>query len=251
MTRDDVSENKNSHKSKLIPFLTTTILYFSLIEHTDRATTPSTVLKCMPIISLLFFVMLTETKTKEARRYSRCIWLGLCFSSVGDLLLNYDLFEAGMGAFGAAQVCYIAAFGFRRLKLWIGAILYVGGIMATALFYENLNSIIKICLPMYAVLLLTMCWRSLARIQTPNNLLQLACGISSILFVLSDGIIAFDKFYTPIYSAQTYIMITYYIAQAGITLSITDHRLDEFANTLDSPKQLYKKTASKNKSKSS
>ncbi|XP_050074836.1 lysoplasmalogenase-like protein TMEM86A [Anopheles maculipalpis] len=245
MTQSAIGKNDNSTISKLIPFITTVILYFSLIQHTDRSSTPSTVLKCMPIFSLLFFVMLTASKTPTAGKYHQRIMFGLLFSSVGDFLLNYDLFEAGMGAFGVAQVFYIWAFGMKPLKLWIGVTLYVLGFLATAVFFGNLNSVIKVCLPFYAILLLTMCWRSLARIDESNNYLRLLCGIASILFVISDGIIAFDKFFTSIQSAQTYIMVTYYLAQVGITLSVNDVQLNESTGLKKLSGRKQKKTGTK------
>uniref|UniRef100_A0AAG5DRB3 lysoplasmalogenase n=1 Tax=Anopheles atroparvus TaxID=41427 RepID=A0AAG5DRB3_ANOAO len=241
MTQSDISKNENSNIAKLIPFIVTILLYFSLIYHTEPSTIPSTVLKCMPIYSLLFFVLLTDFKHAKAKQYKTRILSGLLFSSFGDLLLNYDLFEAGMGAFGMAQVFYILAFGMKPLKVWIGVLLYTCGFLATSLFYGNLNSVIKICLPFYAVLLLTMCWRSLARIENTRNPLKLICGLCCVLFVISDGIIAFDKFFMPINAAQTYIMITYYVAQVGIAFSINDfHTLDSTINTKRSPKTLYR-----------
>uniref|UniRef100_A0A182NN67 lysoplasmalogenase n=1 Tax=Anopheles dirus TaxID=7168 RepID=A0A182NN67_9DIPT len=151
----------------------------------------------MPILSLLLFVVITSSENFIVTQYRRRITYGLVFSSMGDLLLNFDLFEAGMGAFGIAQVYYILAFGLKPLKLWIGATLYALGFMAISLFYGNLNTIIKLCLPFYAILLLTMCWRSLARIE----------------------------------GSHIYIMGTYYIAQLGITLSINDLQLRESTTT--------------------
>ncbi|XP_035912158.1 lysoplasmalogenase [Anopheles stephensi] len=245
MTQRAIDKNDNSTISKLIPFITTVILYFSLIQHTDRGSTPSTVLKCMPIFSLLFYVMLTSSKNPTAGKYQKRIMYGLLFSSFGDFLLNYDLFETGMGAFGVAQVFYIWAFGMKPLKLWIGVTLYLSGFFATAVFFGNLNSVIKVCLPFYAILLLTMCWRSLARIEGSNNYLRLVCGIASILFVVSDGIIAFDKFFTTIQSAQTYIMVTYYFAQVGITLSVNDVQLNESTGVKKNSQRQHKKSGTK------
>ncbi|EAU77410.2 AGAP010616-PA, partial [Anopheles gambiae str. PEST] len=167
--------------SMLIPFITSVIMYFSLIQHTERSSTSSTVLKCMPIFSLLFYVMLKDSKASRKANYHSRIFYGLVFSVLGDFLLNYELFEPGMGAFGVAQIFYIWAFGMKLNKLWIGTILYLTGFLgkskhvfiifsvifltfsAITLFFENLNTVIKICLPFYAILLLTMCWRSLAR----------------------------------------------------------------------------------------
>ena len=130
-------------------------MYFSLIQHTERSSTSSTVLKCMPIFSLLFYVMLKDSKasrkcvsnvsfifiymqklyfffyfclTFRANYHSR-IFYGLVFSVLGDFLLNFELFEPGMGAFGVAQIFYIWAFGMKLNKLWIGTILYLTGFL--------------------------------------------------------------------------------------------------------------------------
>lgn len=87
--------------------------------------------------------------------------------------------------------------------------------------------------------------------QNNSKLLRVTCAIASLLFVISDTMIAIDKYYAPInnstvskfnipfspilYHLQTpknifnflfflqlWIMITYYAAQFGITLSIVD-----------------------------
>ena len=52
--------------------------------------------------------------------------------------------------------------------------------------------------------------------------MRVACGLGSVLFVISDSIIAIDKFYTPVANAQTAIMVTYYVAQFGIALSVVE-----------------------------
>lgn len=50
--------------------------------------------------------------------------IGLIFSSIGDILLNHELFPEGMGAFAVAQIFYISSFGFKPLKPIIGVVLY-------------------------------------------------------------------------------------------------------------------------------
>ncbi|XP_058815555.1 lysoplasmalogenase-like protein TMEM86A isoform X2 [Topomyia yanbarensis] len=219
------SEWKNMVKvaaPRMVLFFITVVLYFTLVGQTERQSVSSTVLKCLPIVSLWIFVFLTGFKLEKSYRYKQWILIGLVFSCLGDLLLNYDMFEAGMAAFGVAQIFYISAFGFKPLKPWLGLPLYGLGIAAVVLMFDNLPLIIQICLPIYGALLLTMCWRSWARIDTVKNTTRMICGIGSALFVISDSIIAFDKFYTPINNAQIAIMVTYYLAQFGIALSVID-----------------------------
>jgi uncharacterized membrane protein YhhN len=91
--------------------------------------------------------------------------------------------------------------------------------------YKNFDDILKIGVPIYATLLLTMAWRANSRVQNSKNLPKLFCAVGAILFVVSDGLIAFSMFYSPIKYSKIYIMVTYYIAQLGITLSIIDHEV--------------------------
>ena len=50
----------------------------------------------------------------------------------------------------------------------------------------------------------------------------LLCAIGAALFIVSDSLIAFDKFYVALTYRTPLIMITYYLAQLGITLSILE-----------------------------
>ncbi|XP_065084802.1 lysoplasmalogenase TMEM86A [Ochlerotatus camptorhynchus] len=222
MARVDIGTIANVAAPRMLLFFVTFILYFSLIGLTERSTIESTILKCLPIVSLWIFVLLTGFKLKKSHRYKHLILIGLIFSCSGDILLNYDLFEAGMAGFGVAQIFYISAFGFHPVKPWFALPLYGLGATAVGFMFDNLPLVIKICLPIYGILLLTMCWRSLARIDSAKNILRMTCGVGSILFMISDSIIAIDKFYTPIRNAQVAIMVTYYVAQFGIALSVIE-----------------------------
>lgn len=55
------------------------------------------------------------------------ILAALIFSCLGDALLNHNHFVYGMCAFSLTQICYIMAFGFQPLKVWIGILLYAAG----------------------------------------------------------------------------------------------------------------------------
>lgn len=149
-------------------------------------------------------------------------------------------------------------------------------IVAVLFLWKNLTSVLLVGLPVYTFLLVTMCWRSLALLfiakvshdvkifldfssiyliskneifQNFGNVLRIICAISSVLFVISDTMIAIDKYYVPISnssvrlsfympeiqsirfnyessilhnSLKVWIMSTYYAAQFGITLSVID-----------------------------
>ena len=64
---------------------------------------------------------------------------------------------------------------------------------------------------------MTMAWRVVARAS--NGLTEFLSAIGAIIFVISDGFIAVNLFYTPLSNAQFLIMSTYYTAQFLIALS--------------------------------
>ena len=82
----------------------------------------------------------------------------------------------------------------------------------------------QMALPFYGLLLLTMSWRALAKANSP---LTFVTGVGSLLFVVSDALIAIHKFYAPLEHFQLLVMSTYYAAQFGITLTTAEIFTDE------------------------
>lgn len=232
---------------QLAPFMKSVIAYFVIgsFEFFD-SNVLSTILKCVPIICLICFIIFTDFKFTKEYRYHQMIVLGLVFSCAGDALLDYKngiLFPLGMMAFGFAQVCYISAFGWKPLRLIVGMMIYIFGVygklnlshfmqlfysnyfVVVSLMFKNFEGVLVYGVPIYGYFLTTMVWRANSRTQGTRNLPKLLGAIGGILFAISDGVIAFNKFYAPIEYSGAYIMVTYYIAQLGITLSTLDHDL--------------------------
>lgn len=59
--------------------------------------------------------------------YLSQIIIGLMCCANGDALLNYEHLEFGMILFAFGHICYIVAFGWKPLELWIAQILYSVG----------------------------------------------------------------------------------------------------------------------------
>ncbi|KAG5671958.1 hypothetical protein PVAND_002124 [Polypedilum vanderplanki] len=211
---------------QLAPFFKSVIIYFVIYSFEFwQSNLLSTILKCAPIISLMAFLFMNNLKFSNGNRYHKLLLGGLIFSCMGDAFLDYQqgkLFELGMAAFAVAQIFYITMFGFTPLKIWIGLIFYSIGFISVALFFNSLTDILVFAVPIYCLLLLTMGWRSVARVENFKSIPQVLCAFGGISFVISDTLIAFNLFLTPIKYAQIYIMITYYFAQFGITLSVLD-----------------------------
>ncbi|PSN58441.1 hypothetical protein C0J52_02788 [Blattella germanica] len=102
-------------------------------------------IKCLPIVSLVVFVLLHGMSLGDEYTFSRRILTGLLFSCLGDALLVWPhYFLHGMAAFGVAQVMYTAAFGFKPLNATLGAALYLLCATGSTSVQENNSRIFKL-----------------------------------------------------------------------------------------------------------
>ncbi|XP_012175059.1 lysoplasmalogenase-like protein TMEM86A isoform X1 [Bombus affinis] len=210
---------------KLVPFFKSVSVYFILLAEQPSLLTAC--FKCLPIISLIVFVLLHGISLSQEYRFSRRILTGLIFSCIGDALLVWpSCFTPGMCMFALAQIMYISAFGFIPLNIMLGTILYALCSLVIYALMPGLNGILVIGVPVYTVLLTTMAWRAISRVQFYKvqrkelwTWTKLCSCIGSICFLISDTLLGFHYFHTPLPYSQVSIMLTYYAAQLGIALS--------------------------------
>lgn len=174
------------------------------------------------IWALALFSYLQKTK------YSNMITIGLIFSSFGDIFLeildhyNIDLFIPGLVSFLLAHIAYIIGF---KLPIESSSLtflpllaLYYVGIMS--LLVPRIESDLRIPVLIYGLAICTMGFMSINRFMNITlNDSGFYSLLGSISFIISDTILAVNKFYTPIGDAKNYIMITYYIGQMLIAYS--------------------------------
>lgn len=142
--------------------------------------------------------------------------LGLVASAAGDVLLELpgDHFVAGLLAFLAAHLAYVGAFVSRRPRpAWALAApfaLYGSGMYA--LLLPRLGGL---ALPVaaYVCVICAMGWRAAATLGTAGGRLALAGALS---FVASDSLLAWDRFHTPLPGVGAWVLLTYWVGQAGI-----------------------------------
>lgn len=211
---------------KLVPFFKSVSVYFVLLAEQPSLLTAC--FKCLPIISLIVFVLLHGISLSKEYTFSRRILTGLVFSCLGDALLVWpNCFIAGMIMFAIAQIMYIYAFGFKPINLQLGAIMYSLCSLVIILLMPGLSGILVIGVPIYTVLLTTMAWRAISRVQFFEELwtwTKLCSCVGSICFLISDTLLGFHYFRGPVPYSQVSIMLTYYTAQLGIALSAVDSK---------------------------
>lgn len=73
---------------KLVPFFKTVAVFFVLFGETSSATFFCCMIKCLPVMMLIYFVLLDGVNMTEAYAYTRKIFAGLIFSAIGDAFLG-------------------------------------------------------------------------------------------------------------------------------------------------------------------
>ncbi len=165
---------------------------------------------------------LLALRTRASRRDAGVLALGLAFSTAGDVLLDLDprWFAFGLGAFLLAHLTYIYLFtrnrtaGIRLRPPHIAAVLLIL-IYSVMLSIWIVPSVGGLAVPevLYVCALTTMvCTAILARFRRPW------VAVGAILFLISDTLLAINKFKTPVPLRDYVVWTTYYLGQCGIAL---------------------------------
>jgi uncharacterized membrane protein YhhN len=189
---------------------------------TIELTWPAIVVKAL-IIPILIF-MYYRLIRNQMNGFHRMILAAFIFSWFGDVTLQLQQFNdlffmIGLCCFLIAQVLYLIAFFstvggnvlfFRKIYLILPVLIY--GVVLLYFLYDGLGDM-RIPVIIYAVVILTMLTAALNRLEKVNRKSYLLVLIGAVLFVLSDSMIAIDKFAYPFLLARVAIMTTYITAQ--------------------------------------
>ncbi len=152
--------------------------------------------------------------------YQKAILVGLIFSTVGDVFLidQKRFFVHGLLSFLLGHFCYIAALWTApNLLSGIFYLLYVAFFLSV--LWKGLGKL-KIPVVVYAVTLAAMSWLAFSLYLKSDDDKFLYAFLGSISFLVSDSLLAYNKFKTPFALAQPFILSTYFLAQWLIALSI-------------------------------
>lgn len=173
------------------------------------------VFKLLPMILIILFALSTRIRSP---RYYVLVCTGLVFCAIGDYTLQW--FIIGLISFLIGHIFYIAAFseGKEHVPNRVKAILLFYGAFMAIWICSTLSSeiVLAIAVLAYISVILAMGWMSC---KTGS----LYAKIGALSFILSDSILAVNKFITDIPFSHELIMVTYYSAQIFISLSITQY----------------------------
>jgi uncharacterized membrane protein YhhN len=180
------------------------------------------VFKPLTMVWIILIALLNDDPFST--RYQVLILLGLLASLAGDVLLmlpDPSRFIYGLASFLIAHLFYIAAFTVEGGKAPIGYIVpfaLYGAVMLWAL-WPHLGSM-KRPVMAYVGVILIMAWQAANRwidARLDGSLLSM---IGAYLFVMSDSVLAVERFRGSWRSAPFWVLSTYFVAQWLIALSV-------------------------------
>ena len=182
----------------------------------------------IPVLLLLLII------TSSAVPGKILLIVGLCFSWMGDLFLLFEyrsklFFILGLASFLTTHIFYIIHFvrirsaniSLLKKQPILLALVPAYGITLVWQLYPHLGDL-KLPVMVYAAVICTMLLASLHIFFKVSSKAARYYVAGAAAFVISDSLLAIDKFYQPFAYAGVFIMLTYCAAQYCIVKGYTE-----------------------------
>lgn len=206
-----------ARKVLILLFLGFAFYYVFFFETIDSSL--KMVFKLLPMILLILLAFLTKVRVKSP--YYWLISIGLIFCAVGDYTLQW--FIIGLSFFLIGHIFYIFAFRSTNSKntpLSVKVLLALYGafmmVWIAGSLVQKEDTVLAVAVTAYILVILTMGWTSF---RTGSKF----AVIGALLFIISDSVLAINRFMFDVAYAHILIMFTYYGAQFFLMLSITEY----------------------------
>lgn len=197
---------------------------------------------CKPLATLLIFTMVWRTTRPVSNAYRRYVLIGIAFCLLGDILLMLpqNLFVPGLLSFLLAHGMFIAAFSSdvrfaARWWPWLVCLLFDAGMVA--LLWPGIAAMLRAPVLVYVMVLATMTGQALGRaswLRARGDARAASArfaGLGAVLFMISDSLLAWDRFRAALPWAALYILTTYYAALWLIARSVERGATDSQAGS--------------------
>jgi uncharacterized membrane protein YhhN len=177
-----------------------------------------------PLTTGLIIAVAAAAAAPVPTAYKTLVLAGLAFSLLGDVALMFPekWFTAGLVAFLAAQILYILAF--KPLPghpvspaTFLPFVLF--GLLMFFLLAPKLGPM-KLPVFIYIAAITTMGGFAAARFVDRGGTKPLLAFAGAVLFLVSDSVLAYDRFARKVPGARIIVLGTYFPAQILIALSV-------------------------------
>ena len=189
-----------------------------------------------PLATGQLLLLAWRARLPVSLRYRRWIVTGIGFSLIGDVLLMLpgDLFVPGLAAFLFGHLCFMAAFvgdsRFAARPLLLFASLGYGAINLW-LLWESIAAPLRVPVVVYVIVLTSMGGQAMGRAREfsvrgdRSARSAILAAIGALVFMLSDSLLAWNRFHAPIPWATLWVLSTYYLALWWIACSVQGSKM--------------------------
>jgi uncharacterized membrane protein YhhN len=177
-----------------------------------------------PLTMALVITVALIARTPVPPAYKTLILAGLLCSLLGDIALMFpeNWFTAGLASFLAAHVFYILAFKpgpGRPISMGMFVPFLIFGLLMFRILAPSLGRL-KLPVFVYIAAITAMAGLAAGRFVDGGGTRPLLAFAGAVLFLVSDSVLAYDRFAKKLGPAQAIILGTYFPAQLLIALSI-------------------------------
>ena len=176
-----------------------------------------------PLTTILIIVIAFLVGPSEWTPYFYWLLAGLVFCLLGDVFLMFsqEWFIAGLFGFLMGHIFYTLAFttgiGFGFSLHFIGP-LFLSGVLVFIALLPHLKGM-RLPVLLYVVIICCMAWQAWERWQCIGGTRTLLAAVGTVIFIISDSILAMHRFRKPFPRAHAVGLSTYYLAQWLLALS--------------------------------
>jgi uncharacterized membrane protein YhhN len=172
-------------------------------------------------LPMVFAIVLVAARTHSSGargRFDACLMLALAASLAGDVFLMFEgYFMPGLMAFLLAQLFYLALF--KQGVAWLPSrpalalTMGMGALMYAFLWTHGLPAELRAPVAVYVVAIALMAAQALGRAGVLHDQAATQVAIGACVFMLSDALLAFNRFVQPLPMAALWVLSSYYLAQ--------------------------------------
>ncbi|TVZ08959.1 putative membrane protein YhhN [Cellulophaga sp. RHA_52] len=168
-----------------------------------------------PLTTILIIAVVVVFGKRKPKKYFITVLTALLFCLLGDtLLLNNNYFIYGLASFLVAHILFAYSFiSLNGINLNIRplVVLLTTGIAYYSFIYKGLGELV-IVVGVYILFILFMCWQGINLYIKHKGGVFLAIAIAVSLFLISDAILAYNKFVQAFNYSGVLILLTYWLA---------------------------------------
>jgi uncharacterized membrane protein YhhN len=177
------------------------------------------IFKPLTMLIAIAFVALRAYPSGTARRFDALLAAALTASLAGDvfLMLPGNYFIPGLASFLLAHLFYIALF--RQGVAWFPSrravltTLTVGAAMYAWVWDGLSDPVLKLAVAAYVSVIALMVAQAIGRATVQGDAASKAVALGACVFMLSDSLIAINRFVQPLPLVSLWVLSCYYLAQ--------------------------------------